>query len=863
MSGFRTILALLLFLPALLSAHQASWRPGAPRQGLPKALAAVREKDGWLQIEFNRKAIDFSAAVRIVVAAEEVSGFALCSGGDAATPLAFRKEAAGFSAPLPQDDSCYAVRLQSRGLTGITVDYTPLNVRTPINMAPAMNPPRGKPRAVGSVCRKQGSMLIVDTGRIRAVFDTAKGLRLKELFSADLDRQVLKFPRGTELFRLKLDNRKILDCSAGRIGAIRTGSSGFSVTLTYPEGITAVLKCFRQGEHIAFSLALSSSREIAVKTAFPQLDGVQLSDGGGDYYCFPWGGGVIGDTPAYLRSVYGENDAWWQMLDLFSPENGGGIFLHVQDKSGLAKAFSMRRGHTPPAENIIRPPNVAGRNDLSLYLYQFHMPDGHGSAMAVDYQRSTLRPGRAPLVYPTTVIGSHAGNWKSPMAMYAAWAKSVWKFRPYPGRLSKKFNCLAGFGCEGGLYTGNTWDAEGFEPKNDICEINGWWSVSPLAPWNTPWEEFEQLGKLAADARKAHFGYALDPFTNQPFYVFNRGDYDGYNPQWGGLPRLRAQLKEVRDKGKISILYTDPVIVCANSRYGKSEAARHAVINPAWRDPKLCPRTPREPAGVVCNYFSYCMCLNDSEYLSKVAADIRRIIEETGADGVRLDEYGHRGYVCLSREHKHIFGEYGQHVWLQALERSLKMMRDILPPETLLLTEFPQADFAAARLDGALSYDICRRQSPLRPLQINLFRFYFPECRLFELNVGGPQNAKDIMFFNGDGVYNSGGRYSVEYSRILHDNADCFVGEIEPLVETLQPLVYANRFAAADGSKIFYTLFNGSGRRFSGAVLPIPPGYECTRLLPAGGESTVHGNEARITLEADQLGAILMKRKEK
>ena len=858
------LLRIIIFLvfPVFLSAKEARWQPAVPDSKLPAAFRMVRAGSSEIVVELNRDEIDFSSNAEISIAAAKVSGLAFCSGGDAATPLQFREKNGRFTALLPRDDSCYAVSLTAKVLTEIILDYTPCSSFKPINIAPAINLPAGKPYEVTQVCRKQGDQIIVDTGRIKAVFNTAGVLRLTSVFSADLDRQILRFPKQTELFRLKLDNGKTLNSSSAKIKSLKITDNGFTAELLCPENIYAAFNCSKVDETIAFSLSLTAGKTIAVKTAFPQIDGLSLSDNDNDYYCFPWGGGVIGDRSAYLRSIYGENDAWWQMLDLFSPANGGGFFLHVKDTTGLAKAFSMRKGRTPPKGSIIRPPSVAARNDLSLYFYQRQMPDGHGSGMAVDYQRITLRPGQN-YTFPVTVIGSHAGNWKSPMKKYASWAKSVWKFRPYPGKLSDKFNYLAGFGCEGCLYTVPSWDNEAFVPKNDICEINGWWTASPLAPWNTEWEDFDQLGPQAARERKNNFGFAIDPFTHKPFYVFNRGDYDGYNPQWGGLPRFREQIKEVRRNNKISLLYTDPVIVCGNSRYGKSEAADHAVINPAWKDPKQCPKTPKVPAGVVCNYYSYCMCLNDAEYLQKVAADIKRIVEETGADGVRLDEYGHRGYVCLSKKHKHIFGEHGQHVWLQALERSLKLIRDAVPPETLILAEFPQADFAAAHLDGALSYDICRRQSHLRPLQVNLFRFYFPECRLFELNVGGPKNAKDIMLFNGDGVYNSGGRYSEQYSRILKENAACFIGDIEPLVDTLAPLVYANRFAAADGSKVLYTLYNDTGKKFSGAVLPVQPGYECIQLLPATDRTDTDTGKVKITLNPKQIGVILMIRKQK
>ncbi|NMA19921.1 MAG: hypothetical protein GX927_05015 [Lentisphaerae bacterium] len=855
-------IGLILLLSFALYGSHATWTPGMTKQDLPDAFAVASSDASYVRIEFNRRRIDFSKPVRICVDASQATGWALCSGGDAATPLQFREADGLFEAFLPQDDSCYGVRLANRGLRKVTLDYTRSIAKPPIDMAPIMSEPKGEPHEVSVVCQQKDKLLILDTGRLTATFDISAGLRLKQLFCADMNRQILEYPKQTELFRLKLDNETILNSSTAAIYSIKTNERGFIAQLSFPIGIVATLECFRSGDEIAFSLKLTSDHEIAVKTAFPQIDGLLLNEDGNDYYCFPWGGGVIGDAPAYLRSIYGENDAWWQMMDLFSPANGGGFFLRVQDATGLAKGLSMRKGRTPPQENIIRPPRVAARNNLSLYFYQFRLQDGNGSGIAVDYQRSTLAPGKT-FVLPVTLIGSHSGNWKAPMNTYANWAKSVWTFRPYPGKLSQKFNYLAGFGCEGELYTGHVWDREGFEAKNDICEINGWWSVSPLAPWNTPWEQFEQLGAAAQQDMKSSFGYGIDPFSRKPFYVFCRGDYDSYNPQWGGLPRFRRQLKEVRDKGKISLLYMDPVIVCGNSRYGKTEAPSYAVINPDWKDPHQCPKNPTVPENVVCNYYSYCMCLNTSGYLEKIAEDVKRVIEETGADGIRLDEYGHRGYVCLSKNHKHIFGEHGQHVWLQALEHSLKLIREVIPQDTLLVSEFPQADFAASRLDASLSYDICRRQSPLRPLQINLFRFYFPECRLFELNVGGPQNAKDIMLFNGNGVFNSGGRYSKEYTKIVHENAKCFVGEIEPLVTTLRKFVYANRFSSIDGNKILYSLYNGTGQTISGPVLEVPAGYSYRQLLPAASktqpEKPMDGN-AHIVLNSNQIGIILMER---
>ena len=34
---------------------------------------------------------------------------------------------------------------------------------------------------------------------------------------------------------------------------------------------------------------------------------------------------------------------------------------------------------------------------------------------------------------------------------------------------------------------------------------------------------------------------------------------------------------------------------------------------------------------------------------------------ETGADGIRLDEYGHRGWACYDESHEHTYAEAGDH----------------------------------------------------------------------------------------------------------------------------------------------------------------------------------------------------------
>lgn len=805
----------------------STWRPGTSQNILSGFTVKHDKNTKSLKLELDQNSINFNEPVRLNA---EVSGklfqaWLHFSGGDAAEPFEICNNNGMVSGTLPLGRKPYAIDFSNFDrIKKITLSYTPqmhLNDNM-VNMAPTISLPGGR-RHFHPSFEKAGKRLTLDNGSLKAVFDISSGLSLKSVYIHEIESEILKYPEQNALFLLKLDNGRILNAKNGRIRHIATREHGFTVLLDYgADKIQGRFSADMEDDELKLSLSLMSKEgQKKVVTAFPHLDGIVLSSRSfSDYYCFPWGGGVIADRDAFLRTIYGDNEAWWQMISLFSPERGGGFYMRVTDTTGITKAFTLRKGVYASAEHTVRPPQVKGRNTTELLFSPSPLIPGNGIGMAVDYQKLTLHPGNAVHI-PAVKLGGHAGNWKYPMKRYAKWAKSVWKFRPYPGKLTGNYNILAGFGCGKPLFN-EDYGRLKKEPI-DIAEINGYWTVSDKAPWNTPFDKIATLGaRLMADYNRG-FGFYPDPVTGKMVYMFNRGDYNGYNPQWGGLPRLQKLIKTIQRQNQILLLYTDPVIVSANSDYGKKYAAQYAVINPAWQDPHQCPKNPKEPAGVVCNYFSYCMCLNSPEYLEYVADSMVRLLKESGADGIRLDEYGHRGFVCLSRQHNHIFGEHGQHIWLQALKKSLQMIRkktDEFNPNVLLLGEFPGADITAAEFDGALSYDICRRQSALRPVPVNLFRFYFPECKIFELNVSGPENAMDYWLFNGLGVYNSG-RYKREYWEILKRHKDAFAGDIEPLVPTLKKHVYANRFTTNDGRKTVYTVINCNSIPVNGSIIPV------------------------------------------
>ena len=135
----------------------------------------------------------------------------------------------------------------------------------------------------------------------------------------------------------------------------------------------------------------------------------------------------------------------------------------------------------------------------------------------------------------------------------------------------------------------------------------------------------------------------------------------------------------------------------------------------------------------------------------------------------------------------------------------------------------------------------------LRPLECNLQRFYFPECKAYELDHRGADPLHRKRLFSAVGSF--GSYYPPAMDALLRENADAFTSrDCRPLVATRAKHVYANRFSAP--AKTIWTIYNGTGHTFVGEVLDIHlgPDSHCVDLLrcreaevrTSGGEEVVH-----------------------
>ena len=197
---------------------------------------------------------------------------------------------------------------------------------------------------------------------------------------------------------------------------------------------------------------------------------------------------------------------------------------------------------------------------------------------------------------------------------------------------------------------------------------------------------------------------------------------------------------------------------------------------------------------------------------------MRRVMQETGADGIRLDEYGHKGWACFSTEHPHSYSEPGVSQWNKSVAEATRLVReamDEVAPGSVLTTEHPAYDYLMQYIDGCITYDVTVQACPLRPLECNTQRFYFPECKAFELDHQGADLDSHKKIWNA--VASFGRYYPPAMYALLRENDDVYQeGTAEPLVPTLQPFVYANRFHSRD--KTLIHLYNATQHTVDGPV---------------------------------------------
>lgn len=691
----------------------------------------------------------------------------------------------------------------------VTLSYHPAS--EPIDIAPVVTPvpppaPPGPP-----TCIREGGIAVLRNGWMEARFELGERLRLASLRHELAGVEMARSPEDIALFLVEVGEQRYAGSRDFRLTGVEDTDNGFVAQLALEEpALAAALTATIDDEGLRLGLELSNAGGAPVdfKLAFPHLAGLALSsDPAEDYYFFPYGGGVIADRAAILHGGYGDHQVLYQVMDLYSPASGYGVYLRVDDDEGWHKNFELRKHIPGHAEQV---PYSYIAQVRPEYQWATTMLDPvEGTGMAVGYLRRTRAPGES-FMPEAAVLAAHPGDWHVAMRRYADWAHRVWQFRPYPSRLHQVRNMIAAGWGTAYLFRDGAYRTDIIKPRTDCIELMSWWDWSELGPFSTPMDRLSEI-MSAAEIERWQPYFVDDPVTGQKMWNNQPNDYRTYNDRFGGLPAFRQAIETYRELGaKVVTLYTDPFRLDDNCEIGRAHGREWGVVGVDGEKTKA--------------YLVWNPCHDLPAVRTWVAETMGRVMRETGADGIRLDEYGHRGWACYDETHEHTYAEPGITQWQKAVSETTRMVHEAMDevrPDLVLTTEHPGYDHLMQYLEGCITYDLTVMASAMRPLECNLQRFYFRECKPYELDhrSADPQDRK--KFWNA--VESFGRYYPPAYYTILSENeATYWLGVAEPLLVTPgnAQFVYVNRFSAE--GKTIYHLFNATGHTFEGEALAVP-----------------------------------------
>ena len=207
----------------------------------------------------------------------------------------------------------------------------------PVDMAPAMSEPTGKPVPRTPFCELGKDTITLANTTLRCRFSTSDGrLTLRSLYNEFATREMLLQPGRSALFVVEANGRRFLGSRDFDLKSISRRGNGFVAILCDRQiGMHVILQASidTEGLRLSSTFKNGSAKALDFKVAFPCISGLKLSDKiEDDYYYFPWGGGVFSSRPTNMRLGYGDSQALWQIMDVFSPAKGGGIYLRGDDE---------------------------------------------------------------------------------------------------------------------------------------------------------------------------------------------------------------------------------------------------------------------------------------------------------------------------------------------------------------------------------------------------------------------------------------------------------------------------------------------------------------------------------------------------
>ena len=570
-------------------------------------------------------------------------------------------------------------------------------------------------------------------------------------------------------------------------------------------GLVAECTEVRRGPKLELRLTLRNptAERIAADIQFPRIGPVLPDDADGLWYLAGRRGGIINQVPFRVREPLGQRHPL-QCDGFFAPALGLALACRTEDTVGQHHFVNLAKDET-------------------------------GGFWSAEYPAIDLAPGGDWQASPA-VIELLDGDWRAIFESYQAWL--------------------------------TTW----YQPPAD----KPWWrgifaflgrnveSRSRLTP--------PQRGELQPSIERCRSAVGscdmvhLFGWSDTPEHG-HWGDYDHYDQTVGGRDYFHRNIAAAQAEGVAVSLYLDGYLLNETSEFAGSHAKDWAM------------RTAAGEPWFVPVYGAYNVCPSVVPWQDYLSGVYHRLVQDTGAKVLYVDEYGATDsrWVCHAREH----GHSGTEIPSRGEVEMLRKVRAAAGDQTALFCEYPPFEAARRYLDGSYTYQAVWSvdDEALTPHFVDLSRFAFPRFKQFHLihyvpNREGNWWPRKIPFFNGTcyrvGEPNIAGyddaamafqRRAIEV-QTAH-RAAFSSDDVTPLVATLVPGVFANRFRTP--TETVWTLYNATGRTVREPVLSVPQtagasyldGWRETPLSP-----TVKGGQVllAVPLGPKGIGCVVARR---
>ena len=417
-----------------------------------------------------------------------------------------------------------------------------------------------------------------------------------------------------------------------------------------------------------------------------------------------------------------------------------------------------------------------------------------------------LEPGRS-VTLTESVLLFHQGDWHEAVQAYRDWLTTLPASAPTHTR--DWFRRLSLLRCHQ-TKKFYSWAVPIYEPKTRSYLVDAFVRADTDYLGVTP-EVFHFFGWT--DLENSWHGH-----PNGDFRV------DAYT---GGPEALKSAIRQLLEKHAIrTSLYTLSDRCLKNSHFGQQHGQQLAIRN---RDGS---RQQDE--------FNWFLCGCSQEWRDHYVEALCRTQRETNVKILYVDVFPFsRGSACYAPDHGH---QVPSHVD-QGTYALIRQLRERLPEDVAIWSEYPLPDAAQQYIDGNIhyycldwhehfgkTYDQTDEAQPFAATPQNVYRYIFPRLKQFVFLCGISPWSGDskFPFFNGEALYDcSWSLYAgqnldrIKKSlKIQREYADCF-STLRPIPEvaTLQREVHANYFPGHE--RVAWTLFNARYTTVRGPILAV------------------------------------------